>query len=553
MNSAATDAARAKRPFWARLWRPRGLFFKIFGWFLAAQLLIALALYALAATTQRGFDQRFSEMIGVNLEARARAAAIAYENGGAAALSEAWQSARPAPPDAVGPPRFDEPGDAPPVGRVGRGGFGFGRGRFRRGANRRALNDLQESSLFVLRAGKTPASLVAQHLIGPIAPARQFSLPNGSQTFPETFSGEGGATYLIRRVETAHGGQYLGVLRLRLRGDGPGRTLDNWLGGGPGAPAAPWRFAVVALTMGALCYALARYLTDPAIKLRRATRQFAAGDFAVRVGPQMGARRDELADLGRDFDQMAERIEGLLLSQRQLLGDISHELRSPLTRLSLALELAAQSADAPTRPFLTRIEAEIGEMNRLIGQLLTIAKLENGANSSHQDSREAAYIDLAGLVEHVAQNADFEAKSRGGNVKITELAACQIVGNGELLHSALENVVRNAILHSPGAPRVEISLQIETKKSAQIAMIRVRDHGPGVPAEALERLFQPFFRVDAARDRQSGGTGLGLSIAQRAARFHGGEVRAQNAPGGGLEVEISLPVAAQLDADAGEE
>lgn len=179
----------------------------------------------------------------------------------------------------------------------------------------------------------------------------------------------------------------------------------------------------------------------------------------------MGARRDELADLGRDFDQMAERIENLLLSQRQLLGDISHELRSPLTRISLALELATQSADAPTRAFLSRIEGETLEMNRLIGQLLTIAKLENGAHSGQQDSREAAYIDLAHLIEHVAQNADFEAQSRGGRVEITQSQACQIVGDGELLHSALENVVRNAILHGPTVPRVEISLLVESSKT----------------------------------------------------------------------------------------
>lgn len=570
---------RRARPFSAHLWRPRGLFFKIFGWFLAGQLLIALALVALAATTQRGFDQRLGEILGANLEARTRAAAIAYEKGGPSALREAWQNSRPgprvgsspddAPPDDALPsrrppddrPPGQPPGDALREMEPPRGGFGRGvraRGRFGRGARSRGgfgrgSNDPDAASLYVLSApAGNSSALIARYLIGAGAPSPQLSLATRPTASPETLTRRNGTVYLIRRVETARGRRYAGVLRLRWREGRPGRLLNNWWGGGPNAPAAPWRFAVVGLTMGALCYALARYLTDPAIKLRRATQQFAAGDFAVRVGPQLGARRDELADLGRDFDQMAERIEGLLLSQRQLLGDISHELRSPLTRLSLALELATESADAPTRAFLTRIESEIGEMNRLIGQLLTIAKLENGASARQQNSREAAYIDLAHLIEHVAQNADFEARSHGGKVEITHLETCQIVGDGELLHSALENVVRNAILHSAEAPRIEISLHIETQSAlapatplspVHLATVRVRDYGPGVPEEALEQMFRPFFRIAAARDRQSGGTGLGLSITQRAARFHGGDVIAHNAQGGGLEVKIQLPVA----------
>lgn len=542
--NAAPEMKPIKSGLWSRLWRPRGLFFKIFGWFLAAQFLIGLALFLLASATQRGFDQRFSEMIGVNLEARARAAAIAYEGGGQNALFEAWQSARRrgrGGRSRRGASPFASNGAAKPNAADPDLGSGL-----QDGPTRRGLNDLEASSLFVLRAPKAGAALSAQHLIGPPAPLEAAKLPGDAAAWPDTFSVPNGATYLLRHVETARGGRYAATLRLRNEGQGPRRVLENWLGGGRGGPSAPARFAVIVLTMGALCYVLARYLTEPALKLRRATRQFAAGDFAVRVGPQMGARRDELADLGRDFDQMAERIEGLLLAQRQLLGDISHELRSPLTRLSLALELATQSADPPTRALLARIEGEAGEMNRLIGGLLTLARLENGANSAQQTSREAAYIDLAHLAEHVVANADFEAQNRGGEVQITHLDDAQIVGNGELLHSALENVVRNAILHSPNAPRVEVSLRVETRGATRVAQIRVRDHGPGVPEAALEQLFRPFFRVDEARNRESGGTGLGLSIAQRAARFHGGDVRAQNAVGGGLEVEISLPLVAVL-------
>ncbi len=643
----------ATRSFW-----PRGLFPKIFGWFLAAQLVLALALYLLALATQRGLDSRFNEMIGESLEARVRAAAIAYENGGQTAVREAWMSS---PRDASSPslerpefdrPEFDRPGFEPPgldrpefdrpdiqrpdiqrpdVGsseptpganlrRLGERrnarrrreierGIERERARLRgmalRRPERRALNDVEASALYLL-SESTPsnpgsasnaaphsaansvtnsaalsvaAPTFAHHLAGPVAPSANFEVPPGLTPGENTILPLNGVIYLLRRVDTARGGRFLGVVTLRPGGGRPRGPLDGWIGGPRGALGAAggvqngalWRILVTALTMGALCYALARYLTDPAIKLRRATRSFAAGDFGTRVGPQMGHRRDELADLGHDFDQMAERIENLLLSQRQLLGDISHELRSPLTRLSLALELALPTANETTRGYLQRIEAEVSELGGLIGQLLTLTRLENTSLDVSAQSREAAYIDLAHLVEHVAQNADFEAKNRGGSVQIVRSEACDVVGNGELLHSALENVVRNAILHSPGTPRVEISLQIENHspsnpnfgsnspqqikrdKKARMAVIRVRDFGVGVPEEALELLFRPFYRVAEGRARQSGGTGLGLSIAQRAARFHGGDVSALNAPGGGLEVRISLPLSDVVNSSAAAE
>lgn len=504
---------------------PRGLFPKIFGWFLGAQLLIALALYLLATATQRGYDERWSEMVGANLEARALAAAIVYENGGKAALREAWSVRRS---------NFDF--DAPPAPPNDFGGPPEGRGRGRGGPGRRGPNDVAAAALFVLKGEEQNQ---ATHLIGPKLIAATFSAPQTSvgQSVIWVSNGE---NYLLRRVDTARGGHFLGVLPMREPNERGPRWLD-WLGGGPEGASWP-RLLVAALTMGALCFALARYLTDPAIKLRRATQSLAAGDFSTRVAPQMGRRRDELADLGRDFDQMAQRIESLLLAQRQLLGDICHELRSPLTRLSLALELAQQTADAPTREFLERIQAETGEINGLIGQLLTLTRLENTSLERGDKSSDAAHIDLAILVAHVAQKADFEAKSRGGEVVVTRNEECQIVGNGELLHSALQNVIRNAILHGPPIPRVEVSLQIQKNGKNRLAVVRVRDFGVGVPEEALEAMFRPFFRVAQARDRQSGGTGLGLSITQRAAKFHGGDVRARNAPGGGLEIEISLPI-----------
>lgn len=489
---------------------PRGLFAQIFGWFLGAQLLIALALYLLAAATQRGFDERFSEMAGTNLAARAQAAAIAYENGGQDAVREAWRAR----------PDFGARGPSPD----------------NLGSPRRRDNDMQGSALFLLNS-KNQATLLA----GWPLPAHSFSAPvaiNGQNTIWK-FQNQ---NFLLRRVDTAHA-HYLATMLLRdgRRGGSGPRLLDGWLGGGPNGPSWP-RFLVILAIMGALCFGLARHLTNPVIQLRRATQNFAAGDFGVRVAPALGARRDELGDLGADFDAMAARIENLLRAQRQLLGDISHELRSPLTRLCLALELAQSSAGAPALPFLGRIEDETRELNGLIGQLLTLTRLENSALSADEKSGDAAYIDLEILVAHVAGKVDFEAQSCGGEVEIVASEACEIVGNGELLSSALENVIRNAILHGPTMPRVEISLRTEKKQGKRRAFIVVRDFGGGVPPDALEAMFRPFFRVAQARDRQSGGTGLGLSITQRAVEFHGGTVHARNAEGGGLEVEIVLPL-----------
>jgi signal transduction histidine kinase len=185
----------------------------------------------------------------------------------------------------------------------------------------------------------------------------------------------------------------------------------------------------------------------------------------------MGRRRDELADLGHDFDLMAARIEELMTSQRRLLGDISHELGSPLARLNVALELAQQGANEETRTYLTRIERESGRLDSLIGQLLTLTRLEN-ANAN--TSGESSNVDLAQLLEDVCADADFEAKRLGRSVKLEQNDSCHIAGNAELLRSAAENVVRNAVLHAPQSSSVEVSLSLE---NPQTALVRVRDYG----------------------------------------------------------------------------
>ena len=308
-------------------------------------------------------------------------------------------------------------------------------------------------------------------------------------------------------------------------------------------PKLTFHLLAIVLASGLVSYGLARYLTEPAARLSRATHRLAGGDLTTRVGPQMGRRRDELADLGRDFDVMAERIQALMLAERRLLADISHELRSPLARINVAVELAQQSADPETHGFLKRIERESARLNRLIGQLLTLTRVEM------DDATPRAVINIAALLPEIAADADFEARSHGRSVQILPFSASDdpseknfsINGNAELLHSAVENVVRNAVHYTAENSAVAISLRRETRDKSQEIVIRVRDHGPGVPEAALSHLFDPFYRVAQARERQSGGVGLGLSIAARAVRFHGGEISATNVSSGGLEIEIRLP------------
>lgn len=288
------------------------------------------------------------------------------------------------------------------------------------------------------------------------------------------------------------------------------------------------------LTAGLVCYGLARYLSSPIGKIREATQKFAKGDFQIRVGAQVGKRRDELASLARDFDEMAERIENLLTSQKRLTQDISHELRSPLARLNVALELAKQkSLNETTAPLLMRIETESNRLNEMIGRLLILSKLESGAHDFDKQK-----VNLAKLIETVAADADFEAKAKNKSVKIIEKQDCFVVGNENLLRSAVENVMRNAVRYTKENTAVEISL----KNGSGNAKITVRDYGEGVPEAELEKLFRPFYRIGEARERKTGGIGLGLAIAERAVHAHEGTIKAQNTENG-LSVEIQLPVA----------
>ena len=294
------------------------------------------------------------------------------------------------------------------------------------------------------------------------------------------------------------------------------------------------RLLIVLVIGGIFCYWLARYLTTPLFKLRTSTNQLAEGDFSARVGTNLAKRRDEVGQLGRDFNTMAERLESMVKAQQRLLGDISHELRSPLARLGGALGLARQRSGPEATGSLDRIERESDNLNEMISQLLTLTRLESGT-----DGRKLSEVDLDALVREVSEDADFEARSLNRAVQVVASDKCSINGVEDLLRSAVENVVRNAVRFTPEGTAVEVELRKQNGSSDNFAVISVRDRGNGVPAESLEKIFRPFYRTEDARDRQSGGgTGLGLAITERAVRMHGGTVCAANAPEGGLAVEM---------------
>ena len=298
------------------------------------------------------------------------------------------------------------------------------------------------------------------------------------------------------------------------------------------------RVVVVLLITGLVCFALARYLATPVTRVRRAAQQIARGDLTARAAEKQARGRDELSGLTRDFDAMAERLEALVTAQTRLLGDVSHELRSPLARMNLALELARRGDATKKDAALDRIQRESARLEELIAELLTLSRLETGLKL-----REGVpLVNVAELARDVAADADFEAARRQVRVTLsTELESAPVRGDSELLRRAIENVARNAVRHTDEGSTVEMTLDRE----GDCWTLSIHDHGPGVPETEMASIFQPFYRVESARERSinENGTGLGLAIADRAARAHGGRIGARNALGGGLIVQIDLPVA----------
>ena len=295
---------------------------------------------------------------------------------------------------------------------------------------------------------------------------------------------------------------------------------------------------------GLTTFALVLLFTRPVVPFRKAARELATGKLNARVDWPTSQSRlfagDEIYALMHDFNHMAERLESLVDAQKLLLRDVSHELRSPLARLSVALELAREDSDAATAPHLERIERETVRLNQLIGQLLTLSSME-----ALEKVENLEPVSLNQLIERMLPDAEFEAEQRQCKVVFKADRACTIYGNQELLYRAIENVVRNAIRYTESGTEVEISLGA-ARDGNHGAEIDVSDRGPGIPENQLGAIFRPFYRVDYARSPKTGGFGVGLAIADRAVRLHHGDLCALNRDGGGATIRITLPEAEQM-------
>lgn len=298
--------------------------------------------------------------------------------------------------------------------------------------------------------------------------------------------------------------------------------------------------AGVLLVAGLFCFWLARHITAPLVELREAASQIADGQLSTRMPPAMQKRRDEIGVLGQHFDRMAGRIESLVAGQQRLLSTVSHELRSPLTRLSLAASLLHRCSPEEATEYLDRIELETEQLDKLIAQLLTLSRIESGADAGLAKEE----IDLANLLQEIAANGNFEARARSCMVCLGPLESCVTTGVTDQIRRALENVVRNAIRYTKLNSQIEISMRRRGALSAATAFIEVRDYGPGVPESDLQKIFLPFYRVHSDDESNSNGSGLGLAITERIVRMHGGSVRAVNATDGGLVIELELPLKA---------
>ena len=288
----------------------------------------------------------------------------------------------------------------------------------------------------------------------------------------------------------------------------------------------PYYFLVIGAT-AVLCWMAAIAVIMPIRRIAGSIGLFGQGDLTVRIKTD---RRDEIGQLGHSFNQMAERLERLIVSERRLLGDISHELRSPLARLKFAIKLARTSPDSSAA--LDRIERDVDRIASLVSDIVEITFVEGDPAL-----RGAAKVSVAAIVDDVVRDCAVEAEMRGCRIEQTGRVTGEILGSRELLRRAIENVVRNAVRYAPEASAVQVSLAENDRN----LIIVVRDHGPGVPDEALVRIFDPFFRVEEARNTNGGGSGLGLSIAKRAVQVHHGDIVAENAQPG-LRVRIIIPL-----------
>lgn len=302
----------------------------------------------------------------------------------------------------------------------------------------------------------------------------------------------------------------------------------------------PWealtiRLALAALISGMICYLLSRYLTQPLRSLGTAAKLIAKGKLNTRVGHFRGHNKDEIADLSNEFDRMAEQLETLVTSKERLLQDISHELRSPLARLQIAIELGKKKTDQLADSEFKRMELECSRLNKLIGEILNFARMEKSTTDLN-----LSQVDLTSLLSEIVKDANYEFKKEAIQIKIESMEPCSLFIDKRLIYRAIENVVRNASHYSP--PDQPVLIRVHFSHNKKFLCISIKDKGPGVPEDQLKTIFNPFYRVDISRTKKTGGYGLGLAIAAKAVELHQGEILASNNPDGGLTVDILLPL-----------
>ncbi|WP_339898654.1 ATP-binding protein [uncultured Gilvimarinus sp.] len=286
------------------------------------------------------------------------------------------------------------------------------------------------------------------------------------------------------------------------------------------------------LVSGTACFFLARHFAHGLSALQKATRSIAKGDLSVRISQRFNNRRDEIASLAHDFDHMTERLQRAMAEQKRLIKDVSHELRTPLARLQVALALAQQRSAGEVDRELARIKQAADYLNDVITDILALPVLDDGGWTLDDTT------DVVALLRALDENLQPEA-ARSHIALLLQLPVEEalLATHGNMLYGVFDNVTRNALRYTPAGGSITTELTLTDAEY----QIQIKDTGPGVPADQLSDIFQPFYRTDQARDRESGGYGLGLAIAQRTTALHGGHIVAENRPEGGLCVTICLP------------
>jgi len=303
----------------------------------------------------------------------------------------------------------------------------------------------------------------------------------------------------------------------------------------PGPQGTALRLVAAAVISALISYFLARSLATPLEELRKASRKIAAGDLGTRVSKTMPRRQDEIGQLAKDFDIMTSRLQAMQQANQRLMQDVSHELRSPLARLSVALEIARKKGVGEIGYEIDRITLESERLGTLVNDVLGLLR-----ESSESTPRFDEDLDLSVLLSDLVEVVNYEVPEGKPGISWQATDPCEFHGDRELLWRAMENLLRNALRHTDPDRGVLLDLVVSKRKSS--VRLEVRDFGTGVPEEELEKIFEPFYRVQESRDRGSGGHGLGLSIAANAVHMHGGSIQASNAQDGGLVVSISLPL-----------